>query len=582
MVAKCDVMVVVIGRKWLEADESGRSRLLDTKDLVRTEVSSALRRDIPVIPVLVGSARIPDEEMLPDEISPLIYRQAIEVGTASFHAQIQNLIKTIETVAPSGPSGFRIWALRAAPVVAILAIGLIAWQPLLHWLADELREPEIIVPQPGPDAAGDKDIEEPPDTPTGVSTVDQQAPGIDSNGTGPDQFRVVALALDSASLQFSGSCPITVDLSGDISAIGSGGDIFYAFSLDDGRTSAIGTVQFDSPSTQAVGSAMTFDRTYEGTVALRIFQPEELESVARPLQVQCRTAREFVVSPTSNLVASLKPKPLRTSYLGTAFEPLLLPTWGALEEFLRPAELQLDDIETIEFAIDLDSIDFASPNGPELNDKTRAALGVELRSPISDNRLNSALAAFAESVGLYHERVSHSGRGLIILRPVHAEGGLSIFATLAKSRKTVFLASSASTLESILEREDSGEYVDFSPFRDTTETDTFRAAVFAQRFLLRLNAADPGEMLPDLPYVERANLSVQVGTTVNGTINAFVQDESPAWRLSEQLTQFLERNIFPNLPSGANAVTVSRDLKTIIITVRLTENDLLSFLSQGD
>ena len=59
MVAECDVMLVVIGDDWLETNESGRSRLEDKDDLVHFEVSSALKREIPVIPVLVGNASIP-------------------------------------------------------------------------------------------------------------------------------------------------------------------------------------------------------------------------------------------------------------------------------------------------------------------------------------------------------------------------------------------------------------------------------------------------------------------------------------------------------------------------------------------
>ena len=101
MVKGCDVMLVVIGDRWLQVDESGRSRLEDEDDLVRFEVSSALNREIPVIPVLVGNASIPAKVNLHEVVRTLYYRQAVEVrATANFNAQIENLLKSIEAVAP--------------------------------------------------------------------------------------------------------------------------------------------------------------------------------------------------------------------------------------------------------------------------------------------------------------------------------------------------------------------------------------------------------------------------------------------------------------------------------------------------
>ena len=101
MVAECDVMLVVIGDEWLQVDASGRSRLENEVDLVREEVSSALKRDIPVIPILVGNATIPGKELLPEELEPLVYRQVAEVrATANFGAQINRLLKSIKAVAP--------------------------------------------------------------------------------------------------------------------------------------------------------------------------------------------------------------------------------------------------------------------------------------------------------------------------------------------------------------------------------------------------------------------------------------------------------------------------------------------------
>jgi len=101
MVSECDVMLVIIGDHWLQPDASGHSRLNNEGDLVSFEVSSALNRDIPVIPVLVGNATIPDKEILPDNVKPLFYRQAVEVrASANFTPQIERLIASIAAVIP--------------------------------------------------------------------------------------------------------------------------------------------------------------------------------------------------------------------------------------------------------------------------------------------------------------------------------------------------------------------------------------------------------------------------------------------------------------------------------------------------
>lgn len=67
--AQCDVLLGVIGRSWLDArDAAGKRRLDDESDFVRLEIATALRRDIPVIPVRVQGAGIPKPDQLPDDL----------------------------------------------------------------------------------------------------------------------------------------------------------------------------------------------------------------------------------------------------------------------------------------------------------------------------------------------------------------------------------------------------------------------------------------------------------------------------------------------------------------------------------
>ena len=103
-VAKCDVMLVVIGKGWVDArDAGGRRRLDDASDFVRLEVESALRRDIRVVPVLVDGASMPKAEELPEGMRGLVRRQAWPLSHARFGAESEGLIGEISRhVTPGG------------------------------------------------------------------------------------------------------------------------------------------------------------------------------------------------------------------------------------------------------------------------------------------------------------------------------------------------------------------------------------------------------------------------------------------------------------------------------------------------
>ena len=56
-VGSCDVLLALIGDRWLTvADERDHRRLDDSDDFVRLEIEAALARDVRVIPVLVDGA----------------------------------------------------------------------------------------------------------------------------------------------------------------------------------------------------------------------------------------------------------------------------------------------------------------------------------------------------------------------------------------------------------------------------------------------------------------------------------------------------------------------------------------------
>ena len=93
----CSVLLAVIGQQWLEStDDHGRRRLDDEGDYLRLEIASALRRDIPVVPVLVRGARMPHADQLPADLQDLAYRNAVELTHARWKSDLQVLAQALK------------------------------------------------------------------------------------------------------------------------------------------------------------------------------------------------------------------------------------------------------------------------------------------------------------------------------------------------------------------------------------------------------------------------------------------------------------------------------------------------------
>ena len=96
-VQSCDVLIALIGRQWLNVkDENGKRRLADPEDFVRIEIATALKRDIRVIPVLLGGTQMPQVSELPDNLQALTRRNGLPVYHHSFHTDTNRLIKHLE------------------------------------------------------------------------------------------------------------------------------------------------------------------------------------------------------------------------------------------------------------------------------------------------------------------------------------------------------------------------------------------------------------------------------------------------------------------------------------------------------
>src|SRR5262245_5871927 len=97
-VGECDVLLALIGKRWANVGSGATSRLDDPEDFVRLEISTALARDIRVIPVLVDGMTMPRPETLPDSLKPLSRRNAIEISNIRFNFDIERLTTTVRKI----------------------------------------------------------------------------------------------------------------------------------------------------------------------------------------------------------------------------------------------------------------------------------------------------------------------------------------------------------------------------------------------------------------------------------------------------------------------------------------------------
>lgn len=153
-VHECAVLLVVIGRQWLEiTGDDGRRRLDDPDDFVRIEIEAALNRDnVLVVPVLVNNATMPPADQLPEPLRPLAYRNSVVVrNDPDFKNDITRLINRLQetltaqdmTDDRTPPINRSLLAAIAGAAIVILLIGFVLAQ-----IFDEgADDPVVVIPE---------------------------------------------------------------------------------------------------------------------------------------------------------------------------------------------------------------------------------------------------------------------------------------------------------------------------------------------------------------------------------------------------------------------------------------------------
>jgi TIR domain len=100
-VGSCDVLLALIGPRWMTAaDREGRRRLDNASDWVRVEIQTALdRADTRVIPTLVQGAEMPRSNDLPEGLKKLSHRNAVRLSDTGWRHDVERLIRSLEEIA---------------------------------------------------------------------------------------------------------------------------------------------------------------------------------------------------------------------------------------------------------------------------------------------------------------------------------------------------------------------------------------------------------------------------------------------------------------------------------------------------
>ncbi|MGE3151817.1 MAG: toll/interleukin-1 receptor domain-containing protein [Nitrospiraceae bacterium] len=95
----CEVLLVIIGPKWLTVTDRFSQRRLDVpNDFVRLEIAHALGHSIPTIPVLIEGATMPSEDDLPVDLRPLARLQGVPLSHVRWDEDVDRLFQAIEHV----------------------------------------------------------------------------------------------------------------------------------------------------------------------------------------------------------------------------------------------------------------------------------------------------------------------------------------------------------------------------------------------------------------------------------------------------------------------------------------------------
>src|SRR4051812_37000559 len=94
-----DMLLAIVGPRWLGPRDGERARMHDDNDPVRVEIETALQHGVTLIPILVDGAPMPTPADLPKALARFSFLNAAPVDSGrDFHQHVDRLIRTIERI----------------------------------------------------------------------------------------------------------------------------------------------------------------------------------------------------------------------------------------------------------------------------------------------------------------------------------------------------------------------------------------------------------------------------------------------------------------------------------------------------
>jgi hypothetical protein len=94
---QCDLIVVLVGPRWIGKRVDGSIGILNENDPVRIQVELAIQEKVTIFPVLVDGGQMPDRKDLPKALwnFPFINAAVVDSGR-DFHPHVERLIRAID------------------------------------------------------------------------------------------------------------------------------------------------------------------------------------------------------------------------------------------------------------------------------------------------------------------------------------------------------------------------------------------------------------------------------------------------------------------------------------------------------
>lgn len=104
-IEKANVLIVIIGKRWLSIEKDGVRRLEQEDDPVRFEIEAAMARKLTIMPVYVNDAPQLAPRDLPANLASLAFNNSLSIrDDRLFRDAIEHLIKDIEKLDAESPA----------------------------------------------------------------------------------------------------------------------------------------------------------------------------------------------------------------------------------------------------------------------------------------------------------------------------------------------------------------------------------------------------------------------------------------------------------------------------------------------